>query len=106
MKKILAILVCALLVVACGDKASVSTAPSASAGIEGTYILENGKDTLIFTRAGEVTSKHPLFETKVTNYKVADSEITFQFPQGHPMKLTVIDETHLKSYVGGTFVKQ
>lgn len=103
MKKIIAIMFCAVIVSACGDKTEVVKTTSS---INGTYILENAKDTLVFTSDGEVTSKHPLFPTKVANYKIVNSEITFQFPQGHPMKLSIVDETHLKSMVGGTFVKQ
>lgn len=103
MKKIHIAFALSFLLVACGDNSSASKAP---AFIEGTFQIENGKDVLIFTKEGEVTSKHPLFDSKVANYKKNGAEITFQFNEGHQMKLTVVDENHLKSFVGGTFVKK
>lgn len=106
MKKILATLACALLVVACGDKAAVTPAPNASPSIEGTYVPENGKGTFTFSKAGEVTYNHPQYGTKVANYKKKDAEISFQFKEGYLMKMTVLENGQLKSMVGDTYVKQ
>jgi hypothetical protein len=94
------------LVVACGDKTAVNTAPSASASIEGTYIPENGKGSFTFSKDGEVTYNHPQYGTKVTNYKKQNTEISFQFKEGYLMKMTVLDNGQLKSMVGDTYVKQ
>lgn len=106
MKKIFSVFALSLLVVACGDKTAVSTVQSVPSVIDGTFLLENGKETLTFTKAGEVTYKHPQYSTKVTNYKLQESEISFQFKEGYMMKMTVVDDSHLKSIVGGTYVKQ
>lgn len=103
MNKIATVFVLSLLLAACGEKTDVSKIPS---GIYGTFKIENGKDTFVFTKDGEVTSKHPLFPSKVTQYKTNNSEVTFQFNEGYPMKFKIIDDKILKSDSGETFIKQ
>ena len=103
MKKTFAIVAISLILAACGQKESVS---SGSSTLEGTYVLENAVDTLIFTKQGQVTSKHPRYPEKITNYKKEGDEVVFQFAEGYPMKLTVVDDAHIKSDLLGKFVKQ
>ena len=49
MKKVFSVFALSLLVVACGDKTAVSTVQSVPSVIDGTFLLENGKETLTFT---------------------------------------------------------
>lgn len=102
MKKYLVLVLLSLALAACnqnqdknqshGQKGGSVVSPSS---LSGTYT--SGKDTFVFAADGKVTAKNPNFTDKVTTYSIESGKVTFKFPQGYPISMSLNSDGSLTS---------
>ncbi|WP_394475150.1 lipoprotein [Ralstonia mannitolilytica] len=100
MKKYIVLALLTLALTACnqnqdknqGQKEGSVVTPSS---LSGTY--SSGKNTFVFTSDGKVTAKTPHFSDQVTTYTVQDGKVTFKFPQGYPISMSLNSDGSLTS---------
>lgn len=108
MKKCLVYLVFAMVLAACsqGDD-SKEERMVAPVGLTGAYKSTSGKDTLIFSADGKVISKHPLnAQDLVATYSFKEGKLSYQFPDGYPVTLSVNKDGSLTSNYGTRYEKK
>lgn len=99
MKLILTILMTFALV-ACSSK------KDGSAELAGTYVDSKGKVAFEFTSEGKVRATNPYGKQLETTYLLADHTLSFRFPEGLPMELTIASDGSLSSPAFGRYIKR
>lgn len=102
MKKCIVLVLLSLALAACnqsqdksqgeGKKEGSVVTPSSLAGT-----FTSGKDTFVFSADGKVTAKNPNFADKVTTYSIEGGKVTFKFPQGYPISMSLNSDGSLTS---------
>lgn len=102
MKKQIVLVLLSLALVACNQNQEKSQGEGQKEGgviapsiLSGTYT--SGKDTYVFTSEGKVTAKNPHFSDQVTSYKVQGGKVSFKFPQGYQINLSLNSDGSLTS---------
>lgn len=100
MKKYIAVVMLSLALAACNQEKTSSrnegtvTVPS---GLSGTYTSADGKNTWVFSSDGTVKTKSIRGDELVTTYSSEGGKVTFKFPQGYPIAVTVNSDGSLTS---------
>ncbi len=102
MKKGIVLVLLSLALAACNQSQDKNQGEAKKEGsvvaptsLSGTYT--SGKDTFIFTPDGKVTAKHPSFSDKVTTYSIQDGKVSFKFPQGYLISMSLNSDGSLTS---------
>ncbi|KWW32371.1 MULTISPECIES: lipoprotein [Cupriavidus] len=96
MRKYIVFAMLALALAGCnGEKGgSEVVAPS---GLNGTYTSVDGKNTWVFSSDGTVKTKSLRGEELVTSYVNEKGKVTFTFPHGYPISVSVNSDGTLTS---------